>query len=155
MNLKIKENINNLVSAKKQLIKSLIQEETLTKIEKLDLIKEYNLFELDGYICDPFKEKYEQDFINELKSEMIEDKFFIVDSIIDDSDYDRHQTVYFTDIIQDLIYSLEDATNLNEEVKVLSCRGVKDTLNKSVNELIDVVFEYAITNNTIGFVFDW
>lgn len=155
MNLKIKENINNLVSAKKQLIKSIIEEETLTKIEKLDLIKKYNLFELDCYICDPFKEKYEQDFINELKSEMIEDKFFIVDSIIDNSDYDRHQTVYFTDIIQDLIYSLEDETNLNEEVKVLSCRGVKDTLNKSVNELIDVVFEYAITNNTIGFVFDW
>lgn len=152
------ETINNkleeLDNLKDVIIEMILDTDELSKIEKLDIITNNNLWGTDTFVSEVFdgwqSECAEIEHQLAIADGKIEGKDYIC-GITDDAfliDNDRHQMIYY----RDLIAYLEPS----DSILVATCRGAyKAKLYKSYDEIEDHIYNYAIENKSIGFELDW
>ena len=163
----IKEQIEAL---KEQRIQEIINDEILSKLEKLKLFSEENLFEIKTYIQDNriFKEwgdELKEKVKEEDKSEFSHLRHIIIDTFISPSEYDfdRHSTLYLwniewilADVIGDIDEDYEgEVFDYPNPIPVITTRGSELTINKTPQEVLDKVYEWAILNKVCGYKIDW
>lgn len=152
---------NKMKELKAQALKDIINDNELSKVDKLKLISNNDLMETNSCVCDPF-EKYQDDYltkvasdpnyeyrkyytdINRLKSSVIVDDFFT------NRDYQRHQVVDLSEIA-----SYIDSEDPNDKILIYTNRSSKLKCFISPKEAVDTIYDWVISNNTIAFEIDW
>jgi hypothetical protein len=139
----------------KQLKKVRIQEiigpeSTLTREEKLRDLASEELWPIAGWIQQIF-----EDWERELKErvEASGKSFAITDDFIIEAvrDWDRGSDINI-DCIMDVI---EDHTDDDGNIEVVTCRGSDLVIVKTRDEVIDQVYKYFMEKQIVGFKFDW
>ena len=153
---KLKQKIKN---AKKEALKEILEDDSILSLDKLDLLTEMNLGSIGDWVPDIFEdwkiECNELERLSSIAAGKSPDDYIC--TITDDhilGDYERHETVYYNELLKMLQENHED--DMSKEILVISNRGDhKSELKKTLKEVLDKVTGYAIANQEIGFVFDW
>ncbi len=146
----------NIEELKKTMLHDIVNDTTLSKIEKLQLISKNNLFIKGGNVEEVFMKYYDnfKKIIN-TNPKYIEEysKYGNWDPTIDDylviRGYSRHEVINLANIAK----SIEN--NMNKEVVILTNRCSTDVYKISAHEFIDCVYEWCITNEMVSFENDW
>lgn len=158
----LKEQIEAL---KEQRIQEIINDTNLTKLEKLKLLADENLFEIKSYIQDDeiFKD-WQEELTAKVKAETKRDRA-LVDSFLSPSenDFDRNSTLYLYDIeylLADLIEDHDedydgDVLDYPNPIPVITARSSELTIDKTPAEVLDKIYEWAIANKICGYKIDW
>lgn len=180
---KVKEQLEALKGAR---IQEILDDTTTSKIEKLQLLENENLFNYAPYIQHEFLdwekeavelEKLEAERIlsegSDNSHEICARQFYqskITDSIFDPStfNYEKYETVSYADALELALEqhfeNLEDEEDepteeeLDEEnplMVVITTRHPYTKLKKRYSEVVDVVFDYCVENEIVGFKMDW
>lgn len=154
---------NKLKDMKSQMLKDVISDESLSKLEKLKLISDNELMGFDSAWCDPFYEKYHKTYITivsetpefkakwgkyptmKLENAVSTDDFFV------NNHYERHQLINLSDIAEMIDVEWDDS----QKVLIYTNRTTKDTFQITKEEFIDTIYEWVIKNKFIGFELDW
>lgn len=150
--------------AKKEVIfKQIVSDDTVNKVEKLQLIAQYDLLEIDCYIHHPF-EKYNE-FIKIIQSNNEFIKKYskygptTYTPIIDDcchANCDRNETLYLSQLIENEYDEyMEDEDEDDGKITILTNRSTDDVYRITKEEYVDCIYEYAINNEIIGYKIDW
>jgi hypothetical protein len=131
--------------AKDKLLNAIINDNEISKIEKLQLISQNDLFKTDSYIRDPFEE-YRDEYIEELKKKGVTNP--ITDNYIDHMEYDRHRVIDMSELLE----YLDDEDDL---ITIYTNRRTDDKFKISRYEFIDTIYDWCIKNKTIAFENDW
>lgn len=136
----------------------------LSKAEKLQIFYDENLMKVHGWLSHPFR-KYE-DILKEREKERGE-TIVIIDDIIgmNSECYGRGQEISYAEIAERI---LENAEYQNKTtVTIAKARGDLDysvsppkkkipaSLEISIEEAVNHLYNYAVENNESGFCFDW
>jgi len=132
--------------AKDKLLNAILNDTEISKIEKLGLINDNDLFKTDSWICDPFHDEYYEEYMNILKEKGVLNP--IIDSWVHNQDYDRHQTVNLAEIV-------EYADEGSELITIYTNRKTPDVLKISKYEFVDTIYDWCIKNKCIAFEIDW
>ena len=140
---------------KNSLPKLILEESTLSNLEKLKLITRERLWGVAPCVQKEFEE-WEEDCIRierewaTANGDLHSSK--IVDTFLDG--YKEYSTVYYVDVIHDILECVDgDET---AEFELIRNRGTyHSTVSKPVNEIIDRICKYAFENEMIGFVVDY
>lgn len=158
----LKEQIEAL---KEQRISEIINDTSITKLRKLELFSEEGLFGIEDFIRDKniFKE-----WVEELQSMVKSENggnHALIDTFLSPAsiDLDRHRTFHLYEVADILFGLMEDTDEEYEDevldypnpLPVVTARRSKLTINKTPAEVIDKVYEYAITNKVCGYTIDW
>ena len=160
---KIGEKIKELEDIKESLAKEVLASK-LPKEEQLDIITNNSLWGIASWVQPIFIE-WEQECIDLERATAIADgkiegkDYFcsIVDDFVNNNGmYSKHETIYFTSIINQL-YDLENDEEKNlGKFEVITCRGdYKSKIFKTKEEIIDCVYDFAVKNKIIGYELDW
>ena len=148
MTNKMKDLKSQMDSLKEEFIEELINDGSLSKLEKLKLFYEENLFHVASSLKD---QEIFADWIEELelKIKQKSGKSVIIDSFLDS--FERHEVFLFFEVdwlLENYIYSgcEEDIYNCPDAIPVLKDRTLGLTLEKTSKEIIDRLYEYAIKN---------
>ncbi len=160
----LKEQIEAL---KQQRIEEIINDGSISKLEKLELFSNENLFKIEDFIQDDeiFKE-WSEELVSMVKSEKAREGYsVIVDTFLSPSEHDIEKHTVLD--LHDISWILEGLIEDNDEeyegevfdypnpLPVIRARGSKLTINKTPSEVLDKVYEYAITNKVCGYTIDW
>lgn len=147
--------------AKKELLDEVLNNDSLSKFEKLEVITNEELFGIADWIqtgmfrdweieCNALEKKaVESDPNNSEGSYVctITDDYFTISDFYED----RRETVYFMNALENLLEEPEDL-----EIVVVSNRGKYGSkIYKKPAEIIDRVCDYCFENKIIGCVVDW
>ena len=148
-------------SMKDEMLKDIISDTQLSKLEKLRLISSNNLMESDSSWCDPFEDKYRELYINivvetpKFKDEwgkynipaggyrnwVTIDDYFVI------NDYQRHQMVDLADVAE--------GESMNDKIAIYTDRTTHQYYTITAQEFVDAIYDWVIKNNTIAFELDW
>lgn len=139
----IEETIANFKDAQKSIVDAIFKSD-MTKLEKLKMLSEKDLLGYNGYICHVFIQ-------SPLLKQRIADTF-ANDRMLDDIDPEYTPRYSSVDLYQRYLSDLE-----YEEfpLTVISCRGSKEIIDVTQEELIDIIYDWVETNRQIGFEVDW
>lgn len=151
--------ISKFVEAREEFIKSVLNDSSLSKTEKLNRLSSYEVYPIDSCIPDLFSNW-------EIECAELEEKCAIANGKIPGKDYickltdipllyceDKYRTIYYVDLIDELEDSERDEKG---NILIVTCRGeYRSELYKSEEEIIDAIYDYAIKTKTIGFTYDW
>lgn len=140
---------------KEQRIQEILDDNTLSKIDKLKLFETEQLF-----ICAPYIQNEFPEWVAEAKTlakaeikdrSTIEYYSIMTDSIFDPSNdkYEKYETVSYAEELEDLNSEESDL------IVVITTRGPAISLIKTRQEVIDVVFDFCVKNRFWGFKNDW
>jgi hypothetical protein len=164
--MKVRDKIKLL---QKERIQEIINDNSLSKSDKIRLLDEESLYGYASFIQHEFK-KWEKEALEleKLEAERILkegtsnhlygrdiclDQFYqskIIDYPLIRSNYVRYEEVSYCYIMDEL----EDYPD-NELITVLTTRHPKIELKKTKEEIIDAIYNYAISNKIVGFKLDW
>ncbi len=138
------EKISQIENLKYELLNDLKADESLSKVEKLKLIDENNLFSIDPFIQHPFHDlmfKHKQHL-----ETLYPNEYFSLYEVFN-SDMPRYGIV-------NLCYYVE---NIKEEetYKVLIGDNEYEHLYLKGKEIIDHIYEWVLYNRCIKYVYDW
>lgn len=146
-------------------INEIINDESLSKLQKLNLFEEEKLFKIEDYIQD---EEIFKEWVDELTLLVKEEKgtnYCMCDTFLSPSeiDVDKYSTLYLSEIDTYLESLIEDNDedydgmifDYNKPLVVVRARGSKLTIDKTPQEVLDKVYEYTITNKVCGYKIDW
>lgn len=154
----INDKLEELNDLKDFIIQIILDTDELSKIQKLAIITNNNLWGIDPYITD-FSDDWEEECYQEerrlaLKSGVTDEDHICSYSdcpFIDDKT-GRGSTVYFTEILESVKYHEKD----DGKILVATSRGKFNAkIYKSYEEIVNHIYEHAIGNRIIGFNFDW
>ena len=131
--------------AKDKLLDTILSDNELSKVEKLRLIDENDLFGSDPYMCNVFPEYYKE-FSEELRRKGL---MCIIDDWFHKQEYQRHENVNLADVVEFIEEYDEDL------ITIMTNRGSDDILQISKYEFIDSIYDWCIKNKKIGFEIDW
>ena len=131
-----------IARAKEKFLNTIIEDNTISKIEKLQLISDNDLFGTKGWIQDLFTE-YEEEFKVKLGGRAMLDDWFHF------QEFERHRMVNLAEIFE---YFNEDDDDM---ITILKDRYTGKTFKISKYEFIDTVYDWCIKNKCIGFQWDW
>ena len=140
---------------KSSLPKLILEESTLSNLEKLKLITRERLWVVAPCMQKEFEE-WEADCIRierewatangDLYSSEIVDTFL--------GGYKEYSTVCYVDVIQDILECVDG--DVTAEFEIIRNRGTyHSTISKSVSEIIDRICKYAFENEIVGFVVEY
>ena len=132
--------------AKDKLLNAIISDNEISKVEKLQLISDNELFKTQVYICDPFEE-YRKEYLDILKNKGVSNP--IVDDFNHQRDYSRHEIVNLAEIVE---WVNDDEDDL---ITIYTNRRTNDVFKISRYEFIDTVYNWCIKNKTIAYEIDW
>lgn len=135
--------------AKEKLLNAILNDNEISKVEKLQLISDNDLFGSQSWICDPFEDEYHSEYLEQLKSKGITNP--IVDDYIQHQGYSRYETVYMVDLVENIAY----AKNEDDLITIYTNRNTNDKFKISRYEFIDAVYDWCVKNKIISFVVDW
>jgi hypothetical protein len=125
-------------------------ESTLTREAKLRALSREDLWKHHGWIVHIFPE-----WEAELKEQVLAtgESFAITDDFIIEAirDWSRGSEVDI-DVILDII---EDSTDDDGNIEVVTCRNSDLTIVKTRDEVLDQVFNFFMQKQIVGFKFDW
>ncbi len=161
-----------LALLKEERINEILNDNNLSKIEKLEIIETEKLWGYASFIQHEFVqwekeaielEKIEAERILEEGSsdsnEICAKQFYqsrMTDSIFDPSTflYERCEQVSYADHLSRILEFHENEGD-NPLITVISTRHPCIELKKPFKEIVDAVFEFACNNKIIGFTNDW
>lgn len=157
MTKELQNKLDSIKNIKEHLTDDIINDLTLSNLEKLQLIKEYNLFKIKPFVCGVFNKylpKYKQQIIDSGTFDFSKRN---VDSLIFDDWFvergtERHELVDFVEIIED--FDIEDFSDDNK-VTVLVNRTTNHIFDITVEQFLQDIYEFAVENKIIGFTYDW
>lgn len=135
--------------AKDKLLNAILTDNEVSKVERLRLISDNDLFRTDSWICDPFHDEYYQEYMDLLK-EKGASRNPIVDDWTHNNEYQRHQTVNLADIVENI--EEDDDGGL---ITIYTNRTTPDVFQISKYEFVDAVYDWCIKNKCIAFEIDW
>ncbi len=143
-------------------IQEILDDDSLSKIEKLKLLENENLFTIASYIQHEFRKweeeakeleklKAEQEFANNKDPNKHFYHSKMTDSIFDPSlgIHEKYETVSYADALENL------ETDENDMVVVITTRNPHIKLLKSKQEVIDVVFDFCVQHKYHSFKINW
>ena len=146
-------------------INEIINDESLSKLQKLNLFEEEKLFKIEDYIQD---EEIFKEWVDELTLLVKEEKgqnCCICDTFLSPSEIDaeKYTTLHLSEIDTYLECLIEDNDeeydgmifDYNKPLPIVTARGSKLTIDKTPQEVLDKVYDYAITNKVCGYKIDW
>ncbi len=125
-------------------------ESTLTREEKLRTLSREDLWKHNRWIVHIFPEweaELKEQVLATGKSVGITDDF-IIEAV---RDWDRGADIDIDDIL-DII---EDHTDDDGNIEVVTCRNSDLTIVKTRDEVLDQVFNFFMQEQIVGFKFDW
>jgi hypothetical protein len=154
----VESQLHQLEVIKNNTIKNLLDNPELTKFKKLSIISRESLWEYEDFIQPVFG-----DWENECKAK--EEELAIKDGKIKGKDYicyftdiplfehyDRHEIIDYATVLD----YLKCDYNEDELIEVVTCRGQYGvTIEKTLTEIIDKVYDHAVETQSIGFKMDW
>lgn len=160
---KLKAIKKKVEDVKQEVLKEILEDDSLSKVEKLEIISENQLWPVSDWIDEVFTEWENECRENEKKAAIadgkdpdkdyisdITDDYFVLNEIF----YDRRATVYYMDAIEGLEYRIDDKGG--EEIVVVRNRGnYKSVVKKTPQEVIDRICDFCFENKVIGCVVDW
>ncbi len=152
MNEESIKQLEDLFEVHKQDFLRVIFTSELSKTEKLILIQKHNLLPVSGWIEHPFhKQELELQkavMLQSGRTYCITDDFFRYT--------DRHDTIYFGDVVKDLKESVEDTDyEYTEVITIVTNRTNSDVISVTINEFIDIIYDFVVEKQIIGFKMDW
>jgi len=156
---KIKAASDRLKKVKDDLLSEILEDDSLSKVEKLGAICENDLWPVSDWVDHVFTDWEKECIENERQAAIadgkdpekdyictITDCYFIINEFF----YDRHATVYYLDAIERLLESDSD------KVVVARNRGeYHSVVEKTPQEVIDRICDFCFENKVIGCVVDW
>lgn len=134
--------------AKDKLLNAILTDTEISKVEKLLLINDNDLFEINSWICDPFYSEYYKEYESQLA------KKGVTSPCIDDwlrlFDYQRHEIVNLAKILEHM-----DERKGDSLITIYTNRTTTDKFQISKYEFIDTIYDWCIKNKCIGFEIDW
>lgn len=140
-----KELQETIKSAKDKLLNAIIDDAEISKLDKLKLIHQNDLFSVSSSIEEIFI-NYQKEFIKQLGS-----RHPIIDDYFTMNEWQRHEIIYMDNVIEYMDFD-DDGDDL---VTILKDRSTSKTFKISVYEFIDTVYDWCISNKKIGFEMDW
>jgi len=181
--MKTKMDLQKQIEALKlQRIQEIMDDNNVSKIQKIKLFEKEQLFNCAPYIQHEFPDwEIEAVELEKLEAERIlkegcdnpneicAKQFYqskMTDTIFDPSTfyYEKYETVSYSDSLQNCLENaLEDISEEeydavdkdNPIITVITTRHPHTELKKPYNEIIDKVYEFCITNKIWGFKNDW
>jgi hypothetical protein len=158
----LKEQIKAL---QEQRIQEIINDDSLTKLEKLKLFAEEALFETEDYIQDDLIFKEWVDELTLMVREETKRDWAMTDTFLSPAshDFDKYSTFYLYDI-EYLLDNLLEACGEDYEgnifdypnpIPVVTARSSNLKINKPPAEVLDKVYEYAIKYRVCAYKIDW
>lgn len=167
---------------KEQRIQEIINDESISKLDRLELLEKENLFGYAPYIQDEFPE-WEKEIIELEKieaerilkegspdpNEICARMFYqskMVDTRWDPSEslYEKHDLVSYSRLLNSLEendeedfeeYYDENGNSKDGLITIMTTRHPRVILRKSKQEIIDKLYDFCIANKIIGFKMDW
>lgn len=142
---------------KEQLIEEIIKDESLTKLQKLRLLAEQNLFPISSSVKD---EKIFVDWIEELEIKVKKENVFVIVDTFLSRNLERYEIFFFYEVetlLENYIYSDFDGdiTNCPDLMPVVKDRSLGLTIERTAKEIVDKIYDYAIKNRICGYENDW
>ena len=144
-----------LRKCKDELPQLILQDSTLSNLEKLKLITQERLWGVAHCVQNEFEDwkqmciEIERMWANlNGESKSSEYVYGFIGS------YKEYSTVYYVDVIHDLL----ECVNYDDSMcfEILKCGGkYHSTVSKPVREIIDKICEYAFKNKIVGFTVDY
>lgn len=132
--------------AKDKLLDAILTDTEISKVDKLCLISDNDLFKTDSCIRDPFYDEYYKEYESQLSKKGVRNP--CIDSWVSNRDFQRHEIVNLAD---ELEYMDED----DGLITIYTNRRTDDTLKISKYEFIDAVYDWCIKHKCIAFEIDW
>lgn len=157
--MNIKEQIEQLKEAR---IQEIINDELISKIDKLKLLETEKLFGYAPYIQHEFieweKEAQEQDKAISKKDWSMTDSFLSPS----ESEYEKYDIVSYVEALEIFFQNCEeefedgnDGPFDGERYVVITCRSSNIIIQKTKQEIIDAIYDFCIMNRIIGFKNNW
>jgi succinate dehydrogenase flavin-adding protein (antitoxin of CptAB toxin-antitoxin module) len=145
-----KEIQKTIQEAQDRLLNAIIDDPELSKVDKLSLISDNNLFKTLSWIQDVFK-PYKEEYIDIVKKNPLYTRSYdpIIDDYFQHREYSRHETVNLAEMVE---YMDEEDDEL---ITIFTNRTTKDVFKISKYEFIDTVYDWCIANKAIAFEIDW
>ena len=148
-------------------VQEILDDNLLSKIEKLNCLTDEQLWGIAPYIQHEFKqweteaielEKMEAERLLTVPGTDICNRQFYQSKMTDSMLYhivslEKYETCYYVDILESIID--EYGSDGNQLIPIITTRHPKIKLEKTVNEIIDAIFDYCVEHKIIGFTFDW
>lgn len=135
--------------AKDKLLNAILTDTEISKVDKLCLISDNDLFKTNSWICDPFRDEYYKEYEIQLAEKGVTNP--CIDDWSHERDYQRHQTINLADILEEIV----DEGDEDELITIYTNRRTNDTFKISKYEFIDTVYAWCIKNKCIAFDIDW
>lgn len=135
--------------AKDKLLNAILTDTEISKVEKLLLISDNDLFKTNSWICDPFHDEYFKEYESQLAKKGVTNPF----SILLLHYLQRHETVNLAEILESMYEDDEDDNN--GLITIYTNRRTSDTLKISKYEFVDTIYDWCIKNKCIAFEIDW
>ena len=148
---KLKKQAEDAAKLKDAQAQEVLDDDTLSNIEKLELISKHNLWLTGSCVVEPFT-KFNGAFTDIIKSES-DSRTFIFDDWFDMNEVDRHQIVDLVDTLTDVQFDIKD--NPEMMFTILADRGSRLTYEISGQEFIDTLCEFCFYNKIVKFKYDW
>lgn len=155
--------IEKLTDLKALLLEETLNDDKLSRYEKLSIIEDNNLWETAGWIQHPFQNgPYGKAFLEELKANPEENGY--VCTIMDEPMFEveqRGETVSLSwffeeDHPEDFNTPEEYEEFLNSKTVILTSRGRPvRKMEITQRELLDYLWNWALTNNCCAWKYDW
>jgi len=146
---------------KEDLLKEILESTTLSKIEKLSEISYMDLYGTTSWyehVFEKYKAEYTEiimknpEWDNSYKHQPMIDDYFVI------NDYQRHASVDFGSLLTEMSECIDydkKQKDYKDSIKVMTNRNTKDKFYLTFEQFVDCIYEWCITNKSIGFTIDW
>lgn len=136
-----------------ELVAAILEEDSLSKLDRLFLIESYGLFTTAPFLVHPLRDKYQE----QLKEIAIREgaTYFIMDSwpLIDCDHRNRGEVVSFATELECEYENNDD--NPDAEITVLKDRSTGAEIKITLKQLESDIYDWCVSMSRSGFHFDW
>lgn len=142
---------------------SILEDDTLSRYEKLELLEDNDIFHAKIWVQHPFKKtKWHDDLLERIKNNPDETGYActIIDDYFNNCYLERHQTLHVKSYFED--EPSKDDPNyeslMEKKVTILNNRGkpeYRQEVQISYREFLDFMWEWCIENECYGWEMDW
>ena len=161
------DSLNELEKLKKKAEEDILSVGYLSKLEKLELLEEKDIWKHSPFINHVFPEWEEECKQMEREAAIADGKVVgkdyistIVDDIFDPSTF-RHEKYEIVSYLDEMDYLEElldetDGTDKEGYIRVVTCRGnYNSAVYKTYDEVVEAICDYCLENKIIGYRNDW
>lgn len=174
--MEVNTKMDRLSAIKEEIVNEILSSD-LTKIEKLRKIEKEQLWGYHKYIQHEFPQWEEEarELVKKEAQRILDEKYpkylrdictkqlyhsKMTDSIFDPSTfkYEKYETVSYADALQCVLEEAQDRLDSDDEnpmIDVVTTRHPVVSIKKTYNEIVDAVFENAVSNKVVGFINNW